>query len=68
MIVDPDVPPLFVTSHSWSVLFVSIPVSELRVMKEIDKEGLVAANLARGYKTFFMLNLTEHKSLTAHKN
>ena len=25
-------------------------------------------NQARDYKTFFMLNLTEHKVLTAHKN
>ena len=24
-------------------------------------------NLARGYKTFFMLNSTEHKVSTAHK-
>ena len=42
MIVDLGVPSIVVTSHSWSVLYVNVPVSGLRVKKEIDKEGLIA--------------------------
>ena len=42
MIVDLDVPPLFVTAHSWSVLFVNVPVSGLSVKKEIDIQDLIA--------------------------
>ena len=38
----------------------------MRQIVYVDPDQL--ADLARGYKTFFMLNSTEHEISTAHKN
>ena len=50
-------------------------VFQQKTMKEKDKCEYKGDNLhnnrdilARGYKTFFMLNSTEHEISTAHKN
>ena len=47
-------------SQDDTVAFETMPHFQLLPMSKVDQ--------SRGYKTFFVLNSTEHKNLTAHKN